>query len=128
MSTTFETLEATAQDALGVEWAKLVAHDAALGSAPPDGLCVLRKLLPELLRLVESCHEQQIESLRHEVRTHLLEASFNNDNGDTSCDEPELADIDRNVALMLRVLDRVRTEALARGVWSVAPATPLMCG
>ncbi|MCE9589470.1 MAG: hypothetical protein K8S99_02985 [Planctomycetes bacterium] len=127
---TLDSLEALAQDALSQEWAKLVmAHDKSAGGKPVvDGLWMLRKFLPDTMRIVEAAHDQPIESLEPEIRQHLLEGSFVDENGDASSDEPELANIDRDVTLMMRVLDTVRTEALARGYWSDAPVTPIMFG
>lgn len=129
MALHLENLDSVAQQMLAREWHKLAERDASGGLVPPsDGLCLLRKVLPEMVRLAEYAHDRPMASLEPEIRQRLLEGSFNDENGDTSCDEPEIANIDRDVQLIVRVLEAVRTEALACGYWSDAPVTPLMCG
>lgn len=94
----------------------------SLESGPPAGL------LRELLQLLAEMHDRPVHELRPMIRRLVHEHRFVDSPGDACVEAGAARRIERQVELLVRVLEGVRQAAMESGEWSATPAAPLMCG
>lgn len=99
---------------------------AATDHGPENG--PVSRLMPELKRLIAECHDQPVQHLRPAIRLLLQEQHFAFKWRDTVIDSNPHRALDACVELAVRVLERMRQQALNSGKWSDAPVTPQMFG
>ncbi|MEE9211756.1 MAG: hypothetical protein V3U29_03785 [Phycisphaeraceae bacterium] len=89
---------------------------------------VVSWLLPDLLALVAESHGQPVQRIAPLIRQLIIEKTFVDECGDCVMDAEHLRQVEQQVKTIVRVLEKVRRKALARGEWSNAPVTPQMFG
>lgn len=115
-------LEVMAHELLELELCRM--EDVGMSASSSTALWVLSRLL----KLVEETHDRPVEHLAPTIRSLVTEQSFTSDAGDCVIDARREAEVNRQVDLIVRVLEEVRMTALAQGRWSTHPATPQMFG
>lgn len=128
-------LETLARQFLLEHWQSAVASapSAAAGADEDDAAvalatairpcCVSTALMRELLRMMSAERHRSAAELTDEIRQHIADHLFLDECGDPP-DEPTTdATLDEQVRVMVDVLERVRREAIDRGLWSLTPAT-----
>lgn len=98
-----------------------VAHEAG---DPPAVTWVLDRLV----RMVIELHGQPVRDLKPLIRRLIAEQSFVEEGGVPVANDHRQVQIDRQVDVVVRVLEQVRRRALARGMCSDMPLTPQMFG
>lgn len=95
-----------------------------------DGMCeeCLVQMLPELLELVCSDHEQPIAHFSATIRRMVEERWFIDENGDSVVDLEMERRLDHKVDALIRVLEEVQKRAEHNGEWSALPVAPIMFG
>lgn len=83
-------------------------------------------ILPEVLQLLAEHGHHPIEQLRPQLLALLTEHQFVDESGDSVAEGD--SELDHEVQVLLRALDRVREYAIARGHIPGVDATPLMYG
>ncbi len=84
-------------------------------SAGPD-LTACRWLVPELVRLLVEFPDTPVEALRPMVRRIVVEQVFAGENGDSLVGPARDSELDDEVHLALRVMERLRRYGGKRGV------------
>jgi hypothetical protein len=102
-------------------------HDPVSGS---DGICeeCLVQMLPELIELVCSDHEQPVSHFAPTIRRMIEERWFIDENGDSVVDLNLERMLDHKVGVLVTVLEEFQQRAMHKGEWSSLPAAPIMCG
>ena len=80
-------------------------------------------ILSGLLTLVEELYDRPVQHLAPTIRSLIAEQSFAADADDAVVDTQRGAQIELQVDLIVRVLEKVRVMALRQGLWSSHPAT-----
>lgn len=114
------SLEDTARELFQREWAKQ-------GFSYGPRLTALW-VLHDLVEMVAAAHDRPVRELEPVIRRVITEQSFVDECGDTVMDGQGKEVIERQVQVILRVLESVRQESLASGRWSDVPLTPQMFG
>ncbi len=105
------------------------APAGSMRAAVPFGdACPALWKLQELLSLLDERHDEPATHLTPLVRRVLTEQTFIDENGDGVIDDMCRIDIDRQVRLIVTVLERVRIEALEHGWWSEVSQTEQWVG
>ena len=85
-------------------------------------------VLPGLIRLVNECTDRPVTKFRPTIKRLIHEQLFIGAAGDSIVDPHQNVQIDCYVELTIRVLVRVRENALGQDEWSDTPVTPQMFG
>ena len=86
-------------------------------------------LLHDLLELLHHAHDQPVAKLTDQIRGHVIAQNYATECGDQADTlEAREAQIDRQVRVLVVVLERVREAAQRKGVWSPLAAAPPMFG
>ena len=95
-----------------------------------DGMCeeCLVQMLPELIELVCSDHEQPVSHFSPTIRRMVEERWFIDENGDSVVDLEMERRLDHKVVALILVLEDVQQRAVSKGEWSHLPAAPIMFG
>lgn len=91
-------------------------------------LCLLRFVTPRAAVLVQEDGQSSPAQLRKLVRRQVMEFHLVDECGDNVLDKQQCHQIDRQVALILRILDYARRRQNCDSDWSHVPVTPLMYG
>jgi len=125
MTTAIATLEPLAREMIAQEWRRLhreldwrTTH-CVLTEAPLH-------LIPDLLRLLDDHHEVPVRDLAPTIRMVLSDAHFSQ-NGDRIAGDLS-AELDRQTAIVICVLEKVRDKAMTEGHWSDAPMSTIWFG
>jgi hypothetical protein len=99
-------------------------------SESSDGICeeCLVQMLPELLDLVCSDHEQPASHFAPTIRRMIEERWFIDENGDSVVDLNLERMLDHKVGVLVTVLEELQQRAVRQGEWSNLPAAQIMCG
>ena len=122
------SLHMMANEVLESEWQRFVSRKQSSNSMSVFDICSLRWLLPDLVQMIQQSHERPVQELSPTIRCLLVEQHFADDNGDNVIDVQEEALVNEMVDLLVRVLLKVRAQAIHVGQWSDAPVTPIMFG
>lgn len=95
-----------------------------------DGVCeeCLVQMLPELIELVCSDHEQPVSHFAPTIRRMIEERWFIDENGDSVVDLNLERLLDHKVGVLVTVLEELQQRAERQGDWSNLPAAQIMCG
>ena len=85
-------------------------------------------MLDDLLALVYEFSQQPVASLRPVIRLLVLERMYLDHAGDSMADGLDDQAAEDHVDTIVRVLEKVRQQALLRGQAINCPVPPLMCG
>jgi hypothetical protein len=85
-------------------------------------------VLHDLVGMVAAAHDRPVRELEPMIRRVVTEQNFVDECGDTVMDAQGIKMIERQVQVILKVLESVRQQALASGQWSDVPLTPQMFG
>lgn len=84
-------------------------------------------LLRDLLKVIAERPEESAEQLRPTIRRVIGERAFASPcDSAIACDQGKA--IDAQADMLVRILERVRHQAVEQGAWSTMPAAPVMCG
>lgn len=121
-------LESAARDLMRREWYRFSEMNYATpGNGSLDD-CPMLPLLPDLLQLMDEARGQPLETLAPLVRQMLVEQNFHDGNGDRVIAGDIEDTLDREVGMIVGVLEQLRMTGVAEGEWSPAPVTPIMFG
>jgi len=84
--------------------------------------CVTSAVLRQLLRMMSVDRHRAPSQRVDEIRQHIADHLFLDECGDPPDDPATDAMLDEQVRVMVDVLERVRCEAMRRGLWSDTPA------
>lgn len=121
------SMERWACELFDTEWRRLREG----GTSPSElsaATCPPAPVLRDLLQLLMETHDRPASDLRPLIRRLFLEKSFVDSNGDTCVDEGQQRLIERQVEVLVRVLEAVRQSALTSGQWCTRPAATPMFG
>ncbi|MFW6059161.1 MAG: hypothetical protein ACODAQ_03215 [Phycisphaeraceae bacterium] len=90
--------------------------------------CPPQSLLPVLVELLDEAHDRPVAELEPVVRELVAERNFVEESGDPVMEGRQAEVMKLYVAVYLRVLERLRQQALDSGAWSNMRATPEMFG
>lgn len=122
-------LERAARELYDQEWQRhRRTPRAAAGPDPSLQVCPVGWLLHDLLRLIAEGHDRPVRELEPMIRQLIVEKNFCDETGDVCLDDQQRRSIDDYVDVLVRVLERVREQAVASGAWSSLPASAPMCG
>jgi hypothetical protein len=120
-------MESTARDLLRREWYRLTEMDYT-SDATRARECPVLPVLPELLELIQEAPDQPVYQLVSTIRQLLVEREFIDGNGDSVVGEDVQDTIDRQVGLIVGVLEQLRRDGIDQGHWSEFRAAPIMFG
>ena len=108
-------------------------HDATETDPPPfsaesTALCPVSWLLPELIELVAERPAEPVSSLEAAIHRRVFEQQFIDETGDPPLDQPYASGAEHQVRMLVAVLEKIRRQAIARGIWCDHPAVDPMCG
>jgi hypothetical protein len=105
-----------------------IRKKASETSGCPPELSPVVTVLPGLIRLVNECTDRPVTKFRPTIKHLIQEQLFMEAAGDSIVDPHQNVQVDSYVELTIRVLVRVRENALGQDEWSDAPVTPQMFG
>ena len=114
-----QTLEDQGHEILNEIWESEVSADVDVRQ------CSAYHVIDRLLRLLDQAHEMSADHLESTVRIILQEQSYTEESTDSA---PESVDLDRQVAVLIIVLESLRQLQIKQGHWSEEPTTPIMFG
>ena len=124
------TLERLAQDYFSHRWQRAVSARGQFSRL--QGIdrrtCSLRRMLPELIRMIAENPEQPAQQFEGTIRCLVAEQDFVDDSGDLVVDTRHEAVVELYVSVFVEVLEHVRRHAIAVGQWSDTPVAPQMFG
>lgn len=89
-------------------------------------------LLPQLVEMIGECCERPVALQAPTIKRLIVEQTFHGLGGDHveggNSAKAGTRLIERQVTVVVRVLEAVRLDAIAQGKWSTAPVTPQMFG
>lgn len=119
----------SARDMLRQEWSRAIA---GRDSDRVDSDCPAVSLLPQLVDMIAESCDRPVAQLAPTIKRVIVERTFHGLCGDhaggAGCAAAGSRSIERQVHVMVLVLERVRLSALAKGQWSTMPVTPQMFG
>ncbi|MEX0774268.1 MAG: hypothetical protein WD042_01000 [Phycisphaeraceae bacterium] len=121
-------LVSVAREALVQEYGGLEGISDGDASQRRTDTCPALWVLHELIGLVEEFHQIPVVQIEPTIRKLIVEQSFVDENGDCVFDADSQVEVDRQVEMIVRVLERVRQQALAVGTWCEAPLTEQYVG
>lgn len=124
------TLERLAQSYFSNCWKKSVSEHGQFRRLQDVDKCTcsLRRMLPELIRMIAENPEQPAQQFEDTIRNLVAEQDFIDDSGDTVVDARHDAVVELYVSVFVDVLEKVRQHAITQGQWSDTPVTPQMFG
>jgi hypothetical protein len=94
--------------------------------------CPAASLLPQLVEMIGECCERPVALQALTIKRLIVEQTFHGLGGDHAeggnSAKAGTRLIERQVTVVVRVLEAVRLDAIAQGKWSTAPVTPQMFG
>ena len=116
------TLEALAREHL-VRECRQQEETASRGLKETGAVCPALWLLRDLTCLLEEFRDRPVNDLAPMIRRLILEQNFVDENGDSVFDTQCAAEVEREIALILRALENTRQQALEQGLLS----NPQLC-
>lgn len=120
------SLEPQARERFQREWEAL-SHEWTEAADGGTG-CPALWVLPELLNLVCEQRDRPVQEMTPMVRRLIVEQSFVDENGDSIFDARARSQVEKQVEVIVRVLESIRQEALSDGRWSNVPLADMMYG
>lgn len=90
--------------------------------------CPAMWMLRDMLAMMAEQPEESATRFAPSIRRRLAEHLFIDETGDSVIDKRRRDELDHQVQLLVRVLERVRLQAYQTGHWSDAPMTDMCCG
>jgi hypothetical protein len=101
------------------EWRRLRQPESPVHIDPALQVCPVKWLLPELQQLMAEHHDEPAEQIRPQIRQLLAERAFAEH--ETRFGQPHEALLDQSTELYVRVLERLRRQALHDGQLAAYP-------
>lgn len=124
------SLSRLARQMMEMEWEKTVhgSDRDPLGVRSASDRCPALWVIEDLLAIVAEQRHEPVSGLRSMIRRVLTEQHYVDDNGDTMLDQIVSGGSEKQLDLVIDVLERVKQLALATGEWSDGDAVVPMCG